>query len=339
MGSSSLITNLDGEIVQHIEYVPFGEVFIEERNNKWNTPFLFNAKELDEETGLYYYGARYYDPRTSIWISTDPLQEKYPNISSYAYCFQNPVKYIDPTGMEGENPEQGWVLTKGNNVVYDSRVVDQKAATKYYGKNATFMPVGTAYNTESGKVELGQYGFYKLNNEVQLTKDVGPKNTQLSQPVDYSGSTMTAGLMMCGVLLADDVTVAGVGDDPAIPVVFTAAAVTAIVLKATYEIEKIRTRPNPGPAGVQYSLRATVAGVYPSVRGGTVNLSVGDVWKFGESTNPEHRYTQTYLNTMSLKRVDEFWGNQRAIKIVEKAKIYNYFLQNGNLPAGNKIFR
>nr|WP_255491334.1 RHS repeat-associated core domain-containing protein [Dysgonomonas sp. ZJ279] len=78
-----VITNLDGEIVQHIEYVPFGEVFIEERNNKWNTPFLFNAKELDEETGLYYYGARYYDPRTSLWISTDPLQEKYPNISSY----------------------------------------------------------------------------------------------------------------------------------------------------------------------------------------------------------------------------------------------------------------
>ena len=42
---SSYITNLDGEVVQHIEYVPFGEVFIEERNNIWNTPYLFNAKE------------------------------------------------------------------------------------------------------------------------------------------------------------------------------------------------------------------------------------------------------------------------------------------------------
>ncbi|WP_369808802.1 RHS repeat domain-containing protein [Parabacteroides sp. Marseille-P3160] len=67
LGSASLITNLDGEIVQHIEYVPFGEVFIEERNNKWNTPYLFNAKELDEETGLYYYGARYYDPKVSYF--------------------------------------------------------------------------------------------------------------------------------------------------------------------------------------------------------------------------------------------------------------------------------
>jgi hypothetical protein len=47
----SYITNLDGEIVQHVEYLPFGEVFIEERNNSWNTPYLFNSKELDEETG------------------------------------------------------------------------------------------------------------------------------------------------------------------------------------------------------------------------------------------------------------------------------------------------
>jgi RHS repeat-associated protein len=77
-------------------------VFIEERNNTWNTPYLFNAKELDEETGLYYYGARYYDARSSVWLSADPLQEKYPHISSYAYAFLNPIRYIDPSGMEGE---------------------------------------------------------------------------------------------------------------------------------------------------------------------------------------------------------------------------------------------
>ncbi len=48
LGSASYITNLDGEVVQHVEYVPFGEVFLEERNNTWNTPFLFNGKELDD---------------------------------------------------------------------------------------------------------------------------------------------------------------------------------------------------------------------------------------------------------------------------------------------------
>ena len=98
LGSSSYITNLEGEVVQHIEYVPFGEVFVEERNNIWNTPYLFNAKEFDEETGLYYYGARYYDPRVSLWISTDPQQENDVNISTYTYCGNNPVLFTDPDG-------------------------------------------------------------------------------------------------------------------------------------------------------------------------------------------------------------------------------------------------
>ena len=94
LGSTSLITDLDG----NVEYIPYGEVFIEERNSAWNTPYKFNAKELDEETGLYYYGARYYDPRTSVWLSADPLQEKYPGVSTYCYCMNNPLRYIDSDG-------------------------------------------------------------------------------------------------------------------------------------------------------------------------------------------------------------------------------------------------
>ena len=98
LGSSSYITNLDGEVSQHIEYVPFGEVFIEERNNTWNTPYLFNAKDFDEETGMYYYGARYYEPRLSLWMSCDPMQELKVCICSYTYCISNPIVYTDPTG-------------------------------------------------------------------------------------------------------------------------------------------------------------------------------------------------------------------------------------------------
>ena len=100
LGSSSFITNLEGEVVQHIEYVPFGEVFIEERNNVWNTPYLFNAKEFDEETGMYYYGTRYYEPRLSLWMSTDPMQEKYPNLTTYTFVENNPLNIVDPTGEE-----------------------------------------------------------------------------------------------------------------------------------------------------------------------------------------------------------------------------------------------
>lgn len=62
--------------------------------------YKFNGKELDEETGLYYYGARYYEPRVNIWLSVDPLAEKYPSMSPYIYCANNPIIYIDFDGRD-----------------------------------------------------------------------------------------------------------------------------------------------------------------------------------------------------------------------------------------------
>ncbi len=101
LGSTSFVTDANGEVSQHVEYVPFGEVFIEELSSsaKLNTPFLFNGKELDEETGLYYYGARYYDPRTSLWLSTDPFEIISPHTSTYTFCKNNPLNIIDPHGL------------------------------------------------------------------------------------------------------------------------------------------------------------------------------------------------------------------------------------------------
>lgn len=61
-----------------------------------NNPFKFNGKELDSETGLYYYGARYYDPRISLFISVDPLAEQ--TMTPYQYTYQNSINLVDPTG-------------------------------------------------------------------------------------------------------------------------------------------------------------------------------------------------------------------------------------------------
>ncbi|MET3035870.1 RHS repeat-associated core domain-containing protein [Chryseobacterium sp. NRRL B-14859] len=88
-----------------MEYVvflnlPFGETMLEQMDGSYNNPYKFNAKELDEDTGLYYYGARYYNPRLSIWYGVDPLGENMPSWSPYVYTFDNPVRFIDPTGME-----------------------------------------------------------------------------------------------------------------------------------------------------------------------------------------------------------------------------------------------
>ncbi|EFA44414.1 RHS repeat-associated core domain protein [Hallella bergensis DSM 17361] len=172
LGSSSYITNLDGEVSQHIEYVPYGEVFIDELeltrksattgkancNNTWNTPYRFNdcanegrgrlacsmpsaanrrvelnAKELDEETGMYYYGARYYEPRLSLWISTDPMEEKYSNISSYCFVNNNPVIFIDPDGKD-------WYEDVDKTYQYSPKVhstKDLQKGQKYIGKSFT----------------------------------------------------------------------------------------------------------------------------------------------------------------------------------------------------------
>ena len=100
LGNTVCVTDEAGEVVQHVEYLPTGEVFIEEKNpaSTYATSYKFNGKELDEETGLYYYGVRYYNPRFVSWISTDPLELKYPNVSSYCYVMQNPTNNIDLKG-------------------------------------------------------------------------------------------------------------------------------------------------------------------------------------------------------------------------------------------------
>ncbi len=107
LGSSSYITDASGEVYQHFEYFPSGETFYEARSDHQRTPYLFNGKELDKETGLYYYGARYYDPRISIWYGVDPMTEKYPALSPYAYTANNPIRFIDSDGEDiviaGEN--------------------------------------------------------------------------------------------------------------------------------------------------------------------------------------------------------------------------------------------
>ena len=62
---------------------------------------FFTGKERDEETGYGYFGARYMDHELMTgWLSVDPMADKYPSISPYAYCAWNPVRLVDPDGKE-----------------------------------------------------------------------------------------------------------------------------------------------------------------------------------------------------------------------------------------------
>ncbi|MDR1107354.1 MAG: hypothetical protein LBL44_13440 [Treponema sp.] len=75
-----MVTN-EGMIYERYEYTPYGEVWIERENRNVQRnealPFRFTGKELDEETGLYYYGAGYLDPRTGRRLSADPAAGEY----------------------------------------------------------------------------------------------------------------------------------------------------------------------------------------------------------------------------------------------------------------------
>lgn len=77
-----------------------GEDFVDQRTTNWAARHTFSAKEKDTETGYSYFGSRYYSSDLSIWLSVDPMSDKYASLSPYTYCANNPVKLVDPNGEE-----------------------------------------------------------------------------------------------------------------------------------------------------------------------------------------------------------------------------------------------
>jgi RHS repeat-associated protein len=104
----------------------------------YSARYTFSGKERDEETGFSYFGARYYNSSYSIWLSVDPMSDKYPSISPYAYCGNNPIKLVDPSGEEvgnyydfngnligndGQNDDKVYVVTNKDGIsVNDDKV-------------------------------------------------------------------------------------------------------------------------------------------------------------------------------------------------------------------------
>jgi RHS repeat-associated protein len=166
-----------------VEYVPFGEVFLEEKNAVWNTPYLFNGKELDKETGMSYYGARYYEAKTSVWLSVDPLalrDEFYSdsddnnhgvynsfNLNGYAYCYQSPTVLVDP---DGENPIIVLVAILLYSEFTNAPTGNKKIDTKNY-KAADRALVSKAVLAGLSKTVLKQaVSEYRSNKKVSVEK-------------------------------------------------------------------------------------------------------------------------------------------------------------------------
>ena len=119
------------------------------------TPYKFNGKERDDETGYYYYGARYYDPTTTLWFGVDPLAHKYPMNSPYVYCNGNPIRYVDPDGRwpwENRNIRDARAFASQNG--FEVQLIDGK-----YGKDAVVVKDGNVVTTYSARLS-GQKTWY-----------------------------------------------------------------------------------------------------------------------------------------------------------------------------------
>ncbi|MEQ1922403.1 MAG: RHS repeat-associated core domain-containing protein [Pyrinomonadaceae bacterium] len=352
LGSPRVLTDLNAQVTSRRDFMPFGEEIVQNVGGRTSglqygstddeVRQKFTGYQKDSETSLDFAEARMYENRFGRFTAVDPLlasgQSAAPQtFNRYSYVLNNPTAFTDSSGLVPE-----WVQKDGE-VFYDSRVTDQTSATELYGEGAKYRPNGDQYtSTNKTKIELGDLGFFKEDGVIKTNGDRA-ENAPTPQSVDYSDGIMMGGLAISGGLIADDVTGIGIADDPLIPAVLAATTVSYMVAKMAYEISKIQERPL-GPQGVQYSLRATENGAYTCYNCaiGSMNLKVGDVWRYGETTNPTTRYSDPELGRVAGRRVEqinEFSGNQVEIKIAEKVKIYAYFATHGHLPPGNKIFR
>ena len=120
-GNNRVVVSSGGTVAEVSHYYPFGGVFASSSNVQ---PYKYNGKELDTKKGLnwYDYGARHYDATLGRWLAVDPLAEKMYGWSPYAYCFNSPVRYIDPDGEIGQVAAGaivggliggGWALLQG----------------------------------------------------------------------------------------------------------------------------------------------------------------------------------------------------------------------------------
>ena len=106
------------------------------------------------ETGLSYFGARYYDADLLTgWLSVDPLADKYPSISPYAYCAWNPVRLVDPDGREV------WILTDSYRVKWTENGLFNEDGSKYEGSDHFVEQAALALNAiyEDNQMLISQF--------------------------------------------------------------------------------------------------------------------------------------------------------------------------------------
>ena len=157
----------------------------------WFPPFSFTGKERDEETGYGYFGARYMDHELmTMWLSVDPMADKYPGISPYAYCAWNPVKLVDPDGREVHLTFTSKMAVKALNEIINGGLGGQFKAA--YSKNKdgsyTLSLQATKGGGDKSKLTDRQLAFYEM-----LSQCIDDKRTIVDISVVYGSKSVHLG--------------------------------------------------------------------------------------------------------------------------------------------------
>ena len=157
-------------------------------NFVWFYPFVFTGKERDEETGYGYFGARYMDHELMTgWLSVDPMSDKYPSISPYAYCAWNPVKLVDPDGMAvraADKQSQMNIMhslskAEARYVRFDKNGnIDLKRLNKCKSNSINFNALRTLARSKTEYIFSSETRHKDKNNDIDLSEPYNPIATR-----------------------------------------------------------------------------------------------------------------------------------------------------------------
>ena len=175
LGSACLELDASANIISYEEYHPFGTTSYRSGRTQIEVAlkrYKYCGKERDEETGLYYYGMRYYAAWLAKFISCDPLQHEYPHYTPYQYAGNKPITYIDLDGLEEEIPKK---IT--NELLEDENSCTQNTNEKKLNNNYLLQDNKPS---NSDKIDANINAGYNLySDEVKEYIDIYEKEAQL----------------------------------------------------------------------------------------------------------------------------------------------------------------
>jgi RHS repeat-associated protein len=145
LGSVDVVLDEEGNVVERADYLPYGSDRLRvTETTAPETDYKFTGKEMDEESGLYYYGARYYDPLLARFVSRDPWEGDLMNpqtLNKYSYAGNNPIFYVDPTGM--------YVIESGEVEEGDNLTTVTSDLNKFYNTNYSVNDIAVFNNIDN----------------------------------------------------------------------------------------------------------------------------------------------------------------------------------------------